>query len=579
MTDRPKPGEQPIEIVVSKNGPYEASADLPITPKRAVVSDRDEPLTWARADSLPHDGPALLCRCGQSEDKPFCDGSHLTAEFDGTETASTESFWDRHKTYEGTDLTVHRVGALCEHAGFCANKTTDWHRMLPDTGDMNVRAQVVAMIEHCPSGALVYEVAGEVIEPDLPRAVSPIEDGPLAVTGNVRIVGSDGIPLETRNRVTLCRCGQSANKPMCDGTHAGIGFVAPNPAEHLEEGARTRARPARATLSVFSQIVVGVCAEMTEETYGVAATIARAASSDVSVVHVRTREGQGEQMVSRAMDLAEEAGIAHDRLTSKLEAGTPPSALARAAEDAGAGLMIVGRGGDRLVRVPRRVSHRAPCDVLVVAPRGPDRPDRCRRVLVATDGSATADRAARRGYDLARALGASVDLVFVGHPATGELIVDDTIAVSGEGVATQTWLPNGNPVKRILETAEAVDADLIVVGNKGMTRTRTLLGVSVPGGVLKGARCDVLLGRSVRQLESELEPGDGGVIERNGEPVAAFVDESGELHLMSARCPHLGCLVAWNPTDKTFDCPCHGSRFGALGEIVEGPVTKPLRPI
>jgi Rieske Fe-S protein len=96
--------------------------------------------------------------------------------------------------------------------------------------------------------------------------------------------------------------------------------------------------------------------------------------------------------------------------------------------------------------------------------------------------------------------------------------------------------------------------------------------------VLTGARSDVLLCRTVHQRESELQPGEGGVIERQGEQVAAFVDDRGELHLMSARCPHLGCVVAWNPTERTFDCPCHGSRFGPLGDVVAGPAAKPLRP-
>jgi len=247
--------------------------------------------------------------------------------------------------------------------------------------------------------------------------------------------------------------------------------------------------------------------------------------------------------------------------------------------DMDAGLMIIGRGGDRLAQVPQRILHRARCDVLVVAARGADRPEGYSRVLIATDGSATADRAAKRGYALAQALDASVDLVFVGHPATGELITTDTIAVYGEGVETKTWLLRGRPLKRILETAATTGTDLIVIGNKGMSRARALVRASVPGGVLKGAGCDVLLCRTVRQLESELEPGDGGVIERQGEQLAAFVDEAGELHLMSARCPHLGCVVNWNPTDSTFDCPCHGSRFGPLGEVVDGPANKPLPPV
>jgi Rieske Fe-S protein len=85
--------------------------------------------------------------------------------------------------------------------------------------------------------------------------------------------------------------------------------------------------------------------------------------------------------------------------------------------------------------------------------------------------------------------------------------------------------------------------------------------------------------RTVRQLESELEPGEGGVVERDGEQLAAYVDEDGSLHLMSARCTHLGCVVAWNPTQSQFECPCHGSTFSPLGEVVHGPATKPLKQV
>jgi CDGSH-type Zn-finger protein/nucleotide-binding universal stress UspA family protein len=569
------------EITVTPNGPYEVSGDLPITPKRAVLSTQGEPLTWATEDRLPHDSPTFLCRCGRSESKPFCDGHHLIVGFDGTETASTEPFMEQSKTYEGTGITVHRVGRICEHASFCANKLTDWYQMLPDTDDTNVRAQVIGMIEHCPSGALVSEIDGEIIEPDIPRAVSPVEDGPYWVTGNVTIMRSDGIPLETRNRVTLCRCGESKNKPLCDGTHAEIGFEAKNPAGASAVDSPASSEAPKTPGGIFRRIIVGASGSTTGEAFEVAAMVARASSSEVSVIHAGFDGSQAhaDAVLSEAVQLAEKAGVPRDRLTSELRSGNPPTALVQAAADADAGLIIIGRGGGRLSRAPHRVSLHSPCDVLVVAARGADRPDRYRRVLIATDGSATADRAARRGFGLARALDVPVDLVFVGHPATGELIVDDTISAYGEGVATEARLLQGNPVKRILEAAAATDTDLVVVGNKGMTRTRMLIRTSVPGGVLEGAAVDVLLCRTVRQLESELEPGDGGVIERDEENLAAFVDEHGELHLMSARCTHLGCVVAWNPADSTFDCPCHGSRFGPLGDVVEGPAAKPLRPV
>ncbi len=97
--------------------------------------------------------------------------------------------------------------------------------------------------------------------------------------------------------------------------------------------------------------------------------------------------------------------------------------------------------------------------------------------------------------------------------------------------------------------------------------------------MLAGAHCDVLLSRTVRQLESELKPGEGGVIERHGEPIAAYLDEAGKLHLMSAVCTHLGCTVAWDPAAGNFECPCHGSRFGPTGEVVDGPASRPLKRV
>jgi len=93
----------------------------------------------------------------------------------------------------------------------------------------------MAMIERCPSGSFTYSIEeGEAdIEPDLPRQVAVTTEitsdgpiaGPLWVTGNIPIKRADGQPLETRNRVTLCRCGLSRGKPLCDGMHRTMGIV------------------------------------------------------------------------------------------------------------------------------------------------------------------------------------------------------------------------------------------------------------------------------------------------------------------------------------------------------------------
>ena len=73
-----------------------------------------------------------------------------------------------------------------------------------------------------------------------------------------------------------------------------------------------------------------------------------------------------------------------------------------------------------------------------------------------------------------------------------------------------------------------------------------------------------------------LEPGQAAIMKVDGENVAAFKDESGCVHAVSAVCTHMGCLVGWNATDRTWDCPCHGSRFELSGEVIHGPATQPL---
>jgi Rieske Fe-S protein len=74
----------------------------------------------------------------------------------------------------------------------------------------------------------------------------------------------------------------------------------------------------------------------------------------------------------------------------------------------------------------------------------------------------------------------------------------------------------------------------------------------------------------------ELEPGEAGILSIDGDKVAAFRDENGSIHAVSAVCTHMGCLVGWNETDRTWDCPCHGSRFELSGDVIHGPATQPL---
>ena len=75
---------------------------------------------------------------------------------------------------------------------------------------------------------------------------------------------------------------------------------------------------------------------------------------------------------------------------------------------------------------------------------------------------------------------------------------------------------------------------------------------------------------------NDLSSGTGAVVLVDGQKVAAFRDESGLLHTVSATCTHLGCLVSFNSAERSWDCPCHGSRFDVDGHVLHGPATKDL---
>ena len=76
----------------------------------------------------------------------------------------------------------------------------------------------------------------------------------------------------------------------------------------------------------------------------------------------------------------------------------------------------------------------------------------------------------------------------------------------------------------------------------------------------------------------EIPRGQGAVLRRGLKRVAVYVDDAGQGHGLCARCPHLGGVVAWNPIEKSWDCPCHGSRFDQPGRVLQGPAVTDLKP-
>jgi CDGSH-type Zn-finger protein len=204
-----------------------------------VPNSEGLPWEWKEGRAFATESEYKLCRCGQSRAKPFCDDECKTTKFDGTETASRRPYAAEAKTYDGPALKLLDSESLCAHARFCMAAGKIWH--LVKESDLP-RAQELTLREanNCPSGRLtVRSQKGKRIERALDRSIGIVEDltrgcsGPLWVRGGIRLESENGTLYEERNRMTLCRCGTSENKPFCDGSHRRINFD-----DGLAEGTR-----------------------------------------------------------------------------------------------------------------------------------------------------------------------------------------------------------------------------------------------------------------------------------------------------------------------------------------------------
>ncbi len=222
----PAPASSTPPITAIPNGPLVVNGSVPLYRRRSVQSEHGEPLAWETTEQVATRDRYLLCRCGQSDNKPFCDNAHNAAGF-AAEDRDSGTFDQRSKVLGGTGITVRDDRSICVHAGFCGTRLANVWGQVPETGESTVRVQVISMVEKCPSGALTYRFDGDDVEPLLPAAIAVTDDGPLWVTGGIPVTIGDGTTLETRNRVTLCRCGASANKPLCDGSHKTADFHDP----------------------------------------------------------------------------------------------------------------------------------------------------------------------------------------------------------------------------------------------------------------------------------------------------------------------------------------------------------------
>jgi CDGSH-type Zn-finger protein len=147
-------------------------------------------------------------------------------KFDGTESASRQPYTEQAKKIDGPTLELDDAEILCASARFCHRGGQIWS-LIAKTEEPETRKTVIDDAADCPSGRLVIrdKKTGETVEPHLEKSIGLVEDpnigvsGPIWVRGGIPVESADGKEYETRNRVTLCRCGKSANKPFCDSSH------------------------------------------------------------------------------------------------------------------------------------------------------------------------------------------------------------------------------------------------------------------------------------------------------------------------------------------------------------------------
>ncbi|MGB4440791.1 MAG: CDGSH iron-sulfur domain-containing protein [Coriobacteriia bacterium] len=219
-----------MRITVGTDGPYFVEGGVPLIRAEIAVNAEGEAVAWRETGRIDAGETYMLCRCGGSSDKPFCDFTHLSIGFDGTETAGHESFAEMAVNIGGPHIALHDARKLCAEARFCDRGGGLWN-LVDRCDDPGTRALAIEEAQLCPSGRYVACAPdGTPFEPEYEPSIVLVEDpqlgvsGPIFVRGGIEIVDADGVPYEVRNRVTLCRCGKSANKPFCDGSHIEAGF-------------------------------------------------------------------------------------------------------------------------------------------------------------------------------------------------------------------------------------------------------------------------------------------------------------------------------------------------------------------
>ena len=193
MPDQAAPSPGPAEhsaadqaphphIKIQEQGPYVVTGGPRLTQRLRVLNAEGEAVTWqAGPDWEVKRSTYLLCRCGHSSNKPFCDSTHKTIEWDGTLTADHAPTDSRRQEFEGVGMTMTDDETLCAGYAFCDRFGSVWHE-IQQTDDPEVRERLKAQIQLCPSGRLQYLIERAQGAVELPTS-RPLPPSSMAPTG------------------------------------------------------------------------------------------------------------------------------------------------------------------------------------------------------------------------------------------------------------------------------------------------------------------------------------------------------------------------------------------------------------
>jgi CDGSH-type Zn-finger protein/truncated hemoglobin YjbI len=217
--------DRPPGIRCAHNGPY-------------LVTNAEAVRDWLGQEIQAT--PALaLCRCGESQIKPVCDGACASSGF--TDKKDPKRVPDKRDTYEGVQVTAYDNRGICQHSGFCTDRLASVYHVdtepfvTPSGGRMD---EIIRAVRDCPSGALSFAIdrveARAQVDWDGERepAIEVSKDGPYRITGGIPLTDHHGEPVtraegSSLEHYALCRCGHSQNKPFCSGMHWYIEFSDP----------------------------------------------------------------------------------------------------------------------------------------------------------------------------------------------------------------------------------------------------------------------------------------------------------------------------------------------------------------